>query len=115
MTSIPNPGDARFGVSGLSAGAFDRDAACNQLNSLLRGEISAAETDAMAIQKCSQSDTSHVSDVQTLRDIQEEHGRTCQALRQRVRDLGGEASDSSGAWGAWAKTVEGTASLFGDK
>jgi hypothetical protein len=28
--------------------------------------------------------------------------------------LGGEPSDSSGAWGAWAKTVQGTANLLGD-
>jgi len=32
----------------------------------------------------------------------------------RIRELGGEASDSSGAWGAWAKTVQGTMNLFGD-
>ena len=41
--------------------------------------------------------------------------RACQALRSRIRELGGEASDSSGAWGAWAKIVEGTANLFGDQ
>ena len=46
--------------------------------------------------------------------IQEEHGRAAQGLRDRIRELGGEASDSSGAWGAWAKTVQGTMNLFGD-
>ena len=35
-------------------------------------------------------------------------------LRDRIRELGGEASDSSGAWGVWAKTVQGTMNLFGD-
>ena len=49
-----------------------------------------------------------------LRDMQEEHGRAAQALRDRIRELGGEASDSSGAWGVWAKTVQGTMNLFGD-
>src|SRR5919106_1023274 len=46
-------------------------------------------------------------------EIQEEHGRAAQAIRDRIRELGGEPSDSSGAWGAWAKLVEGTASVFG--
>ena len=55
------------------------------LNSLLRGEISAAETYTMAIEKCSESDKTHFTDVQRLRDIQEEHGRACQTLRARIR------------------------------
>jgi uncharacterized protein (TIGR02284 family) len=49
-----------------------------------------------------------------LRAIAQEHGEHAQALRQEVRRLGGEPDDSSGAWGVWAKTVEGTAKLFGD-
>ena len=36
-------------------------------------------------------------------------------LRDRIRNLGGEASDSSGAWGTWAQIVQGTMNLFGDK
>src|SRR5262249_55511946 len=51
---------------------------------------------------------------QCLRDMQENHGRAAQALRRRINDLGGKAENDSGAWGAWAKTVEGTAKLFGD-
>jgi uncharacterized protein (TIGR02284 family) len=90
------------------------DEAVRQLNSFLRGEISAAETYRMAIDKVADSDTSHVASVGLLREIQEEHGRAAQALRDRIRELGGEPSDSSGAWGAWAKTVQGTANLFGD-
>ena len=35
-------------------------------------------------------------------------------LRDRIRELGGEASDSSGPWGVWAKFTQGTANLFGD-
>ena len=49
-----------------------------------------------------------------VREIQEEHGRAAQGIRDRIRELGGEPSDSSGAWGAWAKTVQGTMNLFGD-
>ena len=83
-----------------------------QLNSLLRGEISAAETYRMAIDKISAGDSAE--NVGLLREIQEEHGRAAQGLRDRIQELGGEASDSSGTWGAWAKTVQGAMSLFGD-
>src|SRR5579864_4254603 len=82
-----------------------------QLNSLLRGEISAAETYRMAIDKLAGETTPNVG---LLREIQEEHGRAAQGIRDRIHELGGEASDSSGAWGAWAKTVQGTMNLFGD-
>jgi uncharacterized protein (TIGR02284 family) len=85
----------------------------NQLNSLLRGEISAAETYKMAIDKVRDTDTS-APNAGLLREIQEEHGRAAQGLRDRIRELGGEAADSSGAWGIWAKTVQGTMNIFGD-
>ena len=84
-----------------------------QLNSLLRGEISAAETYRMAIDKVAGSDSAEAN-AGLLREIQEEHGRAAQEIRDRIQELGGEASDSSGAWGAWAKTVQGTMNLFGD-
>ena len=86
--------------------------AVRQLNSFLRGEISAAETYRMAIDKAGDSEN-NAANVGLLREIQEEHGRAAQAIRDRIRELGGEPSDSSGAWGAWAKLVEGTASVFG--
>ena len=85
----------------------------DQLNSLLRGEISAAETYRMAIDKATASPDTAAS-MGLLREIQEEHGRAAQAVRDRIRELGGEPSDSSGAWGAWAKFTQGTANLFGD-
>jgi uncharacterized protein (TIGR02284 family) len=87
------------------------DRTIDQLNSLLRGEISAVETYEQAITKV---DDEHASDATALRAIAQEHGEHAQALREEIRRLGGEADDSSGAWGAWAKTVEGTAKLFGD-
>ena len=93
----------------------DTGESVRQLNSLLRGEISAAETYKMAIDKVADgSNASGLAGAGLLREIQEEHGRAAQGLRDRIRELGGEASDSSGAWGAWAKTVQGTMNLFGD-
>lgn len=87
------------------------DKMVDQLNSLLRGEISAVETYKQAIAKV---DDEHASDALALRAIAQEHGEQAQALRDEIRRVAGEPDDSSGAWGAWAKTVEATAKLFGD-
>lgn len=104
-----NPDNSSEGPMGLNEG----DEGVRQLNSFLRGEISAAETYRMAIDKAGDSEK-HAANVGLLREVQEEHGRAAQAIRDRIRELGGEPSDSSGAWGAWAKFTQGTANLFGD-
>ncbi|MDB5323133.1 MAG: uncharacterized protein JWN40_4764 [Phycisphaerales bacterium] len=90
------------------------DDAVRQLNSLLRGEISAVETYRMAIDKVADSDQIAMDNVSILREIESEHSEAAQQLRQRIQQLGGHPSDSSGAWGAWAQTVQGTMNLFGD-
>lgn len=98
-------------LSAMGLGGTDSGPSIDQLNSLLRGEISAAETYRMAIDKLADNATSSAG---LLREIQEEHGRAAQGIRDRIREIGGEASDSSGAWGAWAKVVQGTMNLLGD-
>lgn len=82
-----------------------------QLNSLLRGEISAVETYEQAIKKVGED---RVSDGTLLRAIAQEHGEHAQRLREEVRRLGGEPDNASGVWGVYAKTIEGVAKLFGD-
>jgi bacterioferritin (cytochrome b1) len=82
----------------------------DHLNSLLRGEISAAETYRMAIDKHSERS----EDVGLLQQIQAEHGRAAQAIRDRIHELGGEASDASGAWGIWSKVVQAAAGFLGN-
>ena len=104
-----NNSDLGAGSSNSEMG--DTGESVRQLNSLLRGEISAAETYRMAIDKVADTNAPNAG---LLRGIQEEHGRAAQGIRDRIRELGGEPSDSSGAWGAWAKTVQGTMNLFGD-
>jgi bacterioferritin (cytochrome b1) len=99
-------------IGGTEAGGPAGAEAVPQLNSLLRGEISAAETYRMAIDRAAGSDSQASTGL--LREIQEEHGRAAQAVRDRIRELGGQATESSGAWGAWAKTVQATMNLFGD-
>src|SRR5688572_7789880 len=106
-------GSGMSGDKTTNANMDDTGEAVRQLNSFLRGEISAAETYRMAIDKAGDS-PDNAANVGLLREIQEEHGRAAQALRARIRELGGEPSDSSGAWGAWASVVQGTANLFGD-
>src|SRR4051795_11293129 len=110
--STNSTGGPTVGASNSEAGAPGESV--RQLNSLLRGEISAAETYKMAIDKVADGGGSTIVSAGLLREIQEEHGRAAQGLRDRIRELGGEASDSSGAWGAWAKFTQGTANLFGD-
>jgi bacterioferritin (cytochrome b1) len=88
------------------------DRVCKQLNSFLRGEISAAQTYRMALGSAENPET-QPSNLGLLREIQDEHNRAVDAVHDRICELGQEPSDSSGAWGAWAKFTQGTANLFG--
>ena len=115
MSNTGYPADDRGDMSDVEPRQSDADEGLRQLNSFLRGEISAAETYRMAIDKVADSDDLDAeANLGLLREIQQEHGRAAQAIRDRIRELGGDPSDSSGAWGAWAKFTQGTANLFGD-
>jgi uncharacterized protein (TIGR02284 family) len=81
-----------------------------QLNSFLRGEISAVETYRQALQK--------VEDMRAktqLEQCRQSHQRRIDLLRTRIMQLGGEPEKGSGAWGAFVKAAEGTAAMFGQK
>lgn len=78
------------------------------LNSLLRGELAAVETYDQALDKF--RDTPEESELERLRTA---HVQTVDRLRQEIRKRGGAPSDSSGAWGWWAQTVEGAATMLG--
>ena len=82
-----------------------------QLNSLLRGELSAIETYEQAIDKTRKDNPNEAAELALIADA---HRRHAEILRGAVRSQGGEASDSSGAWGSYAAVVAGVASLFGD-
>ena len=90
----------------------DTDKTIDQLNSYLKGEISAAETYRTGIDKLVEG--SDPAKVAMLQRINDEHGRHIQMLRERVTTLGGTPADTSGPWGTWANTVMSTASLLGD-
>lgn len=85
----------------------------NQLNSLLRGEMSAIETYRQALEKV--SDSAATVQVEELRAIQRDHRDAADRLWREVERHGGKPSEGSGPWGAFAKSVEGTAKLFGNK
>jgi hypothetical protein len=78
------------------------------LNSLLRGEISAVETYQQAIGKFEGR-----PEVGDLRRIRDQHSEAATLLRDRVLHYGGEPSESSSVWGAFAALVTGTAKIFG--
>jgi bacterioferritin (cytochrome b1) len=104
------PQDERPIIGEASPDIADMGETIRQLNALLRGEIAATETYRNVLDKEAQGKGSQ--NIELLREIQEEHSRACQSLRDRIRELGGEPADSSGAWGVWAQAVQGTMSLF---
>lgn len=82
----------------------------DQLNSFLRGEISAVETYDQAITKLQA--TTYASQLQ---ECKRSHEQRVQLLKEQIRRLGGTPVDASGPWGAFAKLIEGGAKTVGDK
>ena len=83
----------------------------DQLNSFLRGEISAVETYKIALDKLGWDSPSRAQ----LNSCCESHQRRVDALRQKILAMGGEPAEGSGAWGALAKAIEGGAAVLGDQ
>lgn len=77
-------------------------------NSLLRGELSAVETYGKAIEKYPASPVTS-----ELTRIQSEHREAANKLATNVREMGGVPDTDSGAWGVFAKSIQGAANLFG--
>ena len=83
----------------------------DKLNAFLRGEISAIETYKMALDKVDPGSKSR----STLEENRRSHEERARFLRTEIVALGGEPSTNSGAWGVWAKVVEGGAKIVGEK
>jgi uncharacterized protein (TIGR02284 family) len=83
--------------------------AMETLQALLRGELAAVETYQQALDKL--GDDPKAAD---LRQVHQEHIQAANTIREQVRQFGGMPEHSSGAWGAFAKAVEGAAKLFGN-
>lgn len=82
----------------------------DQLNSFLCGELSAVETYRQALEKAEGHEIRS-----TLEQCARSHQQRVQLLRQEVQRRGGQPADTAGAWGTFAKLVEGGAKLFGEK
>jgi hypothetical protein len=91
-------------------GAVDADKITGILNKFLRGELSAVETYRQALERLGAS--AFAAD---LMDNKLSHEQRVEMLRTQVIRLGGQCAEGSGAWGSFAKLVEGGAKLFGEK
>ena len=81
-----------------------------QLNSFLRGEISAVETYRQALQALKSSTYGT-----KIAECKQSHEQRVAILTQEIRRLGGTPAASSGAWGSFVKLVEGGAAALGEK
>ena len=86
------------------------DRSIDTLNSFLRGEISAVETYRQAIDRLTDNPLRY----QLKSSLDSHLGRT-EALRLRIQELGGSPSTGSGVWGAFARLIEGSAVMLGEK
>lgn len=87
---------------------MSNDHAVETLNSLLRGELAATETYQQALEKLGGDPRA-----MNLRQIHVDHREAANTLRQHVHKMGGKPEQDSGAWGSFAKLIEGSAKLFG--
>ncbi|PZM84076.1 MAG: ferritin [Candidatus Melainabacteria bacterium] len=83
--------------------------AVEDLNALLKGELSAVETYNQALPKVGNKEIASV-----LSDCLESHKARVGKLTDAIRDFGGTPEADSGIWGSWAKILSGGASVFGD-
>lgn len=81
-----------------------------QFNKLLRGELSAVETYDQALSKVEEH-----PEKERIQAIRDDHQENVGLIKKHIQELGGKPGDSSGVWGAFAKSVEGAATLFGNE
>jgi uncharacterized protein (TIGR02284 family) len=80
-----------------------------KLNGILKGERSAVETYRQALEK-----TTDVKIRPILESNHSCHQARVQTLSTMISQAGGKPAETSGAWGAFAKMMEGGAKVFGD-
>jgi Domain of unknown function (DUF2383) len=78
------------------------------LNDLLKGERAALETYEQAMDRLSAE-----ASIRDLGRMSEEHRLAVKLLERRVEERGGKPAATSGAWGSWARMVQGTAGALG--
>jgi hypothetical protein len=87
-----------------SDASVDTSSTIKQLNSFLRGELSAAETYRMALDRMEQSQHRP-----TLVQCSRSHEERARLLTEAILGRGGEPAPSSGAWGSLVRMIERSA------
>jgi len=82
----------------------DKSGTISQLNSFLRGELSAAETYRLALDRLEQSEHRP-----TLVQCSRSHEERARLLTEAILGRGGEPAESSGAWGSLVRMLERSA------
>jgi hypothetical protein len=80
-----------------------------KINDLVKGEMSGVETYEQALGKVEGS-----SEEPKIQAILNDHKEAVSKLQGALEKLGASSAKSSGAWGAFVKSIEGTARLFGN-
>lgn len=89
--------------------ATTTETAIESLNRLLRGEMSAIETYRLGLEKVGEE-----PGAQELQSILRDHRDAADRQWHHIERHEGRPSEGSGAWGGFAKLVQGTANLLGD-
>ena len=82
----------------------------DQLNSFLRGELAAAETYRLALERL--DNAQHRG---TLVQCSRSHEERARLLTEAAVGRGGEPSDGSGAWGSLVRLLERSATAIGER
>lgn len=90
--------------------ATNHEKAISHLEALCRGELAAVESYNTALSSAS---LGHLRP--QLTQCQRSHQNRVHLLGWRIHLLGGTPPESSGAWGAFAKAVEGAATIIGER
>lgn len=83
----------------------------DQLNSFLRGELAAVESYRIALDKIDFESPNRGR----LTACLDSHAHRVDALRMKIRLLGGAPSWDAGAWGAMTRAFETSAAIFGER
>lgn len=94
----------------MATADFNGNRNIDQLNSFLRGEISAVETYRIALDKLAIDSLARGR----LDACRQSHAERVAVLRAKILALGGKPADGSGPWGAMTKAIEAGAAVLGD-
>jgi uncharacterized protein (TIGR02284 family) len=83
------------------------------LNKFLKDELAATETYQQALDKLKED--AGLAGSESLSPIYEAHKDAVSSLQALIERLGGTPCEGSGAWGTWAKIVQGGANILGKK